>query len=39
MNDHSATSPMQGVTYMKAPERDSIGDNASVADAGLGNHR
>ena len=30
MNDHSATSPMQGVHYMKAPERDSIGDNASV---------
>jgi histidinol dehydrogenase/sulfopropanediol 3-dehydrogenase len=30
MNDNSATSPMQGVHYMKAPERDSIGDNASV---------
>ena len=30
MNDHSTTSPMQGVHYMKAPERDSIGDNASV---------
>lgn len=30
MNDRIATTPMQGVHYVKAPERDSIGDNASV---------